>query len=75
MIKRKVVNLMTISKEYLVDTLKKEKNIKDSVADVLYNLVINIKLERSMDDIKNGRVMTLEESRERMRKKYASYNH
>ncbi len=29
--------------------------------DELYNLYLNSKLQKSIDDIKNGRVMTLEE--------------
>ena len=30
--------------------------------------------EKSNDDIKNGRVMSIEESKERMRKKYANFH-
>ena len=42
--------------------------------DATYTLYIHSKLKKSQDDIKNGRVMTVEESKERMRKKYASFD-
>ena len=40
----------------------------------IYTLYLHSKLQKSQDDIKNGRVMTIEESKERMRKKYASFD-
>ena len=42
--------------------------------DAIYALYLHSKLQKSQDDIKNGRVMTIEESKERMRKKYASFD-
>lgn len=42
--------------------------------DTLYTLYLKAKIKRSEDDLKNGRVMTVEESKERMRKKYESFN-
>ena len=42
--------------------------------DELYNLYLNSKLQKSIDDIKNGRVMTIEESIERMKKKYEDFH-
>ena len=42
--------------------------------DATYTLYIHSKLKKSQEDIKNGRVMTVEESKERMRKKYASFD-
>ena len=42
--------------------------------DTRYALYLNSKLQRSQNDIKNGRVMTIEESKERMRKKYADFD-
>ena len=41
--------------------------------DAIYTLYLHSKLQKSQDDIKNGKVMTVEESKERMRKKYKSY--
>lgn len=42
----------------------------DSLYDFLYDMVLFIGLKKSEEDIKNGRVMTIEESKERMRAKY-----
>ncbi len=42
--------------------------------DAIYALYLHSKLQKSQDDIKNGRVMTIEESKERMKKKYASFD-
>lgn len=42
--------------------------------DTLYTLYLKAKIKRSEDDLKNGRVMTVEESKERMRKKYEGFN-
>ena len=40
----------------------------------IYDLCVFIGLAKGVDDMRNGRGMTLEESRERMMKKYANYN-
>lgn len=42
--------------------------------DAIYALYLHSKLQKSQNDIKNGRVMTIEESKERMRKKYANFD-
>lgn len=42
----------------------------DSLYDFLYDMVLFIGLKKSEEDIKNGRVMTIEESKERMRAAY-----
>ena len=42
--------------------------------DAIYTLYLHSKLQKSQEDIKNGRVMTVKESKERMRKKYASFD-
>lgn len=42
----------------------------DSLYDFLYDMVLFIGLKKSKEDIKNGRVMTIEESKERMRAAY-----
>lgn len=39
----------------------------DSLYDFLYDMVLFIGLKKSEEDMKNGRVMTIEESKERMR--------
>lgn len=40
----------------------------------IYTLYLNSKLQKSQDDIKNGRVLTIEESKERMKAKYESFD-
>ena len=42
----------------------------DSLYDFLYDMVLFIGLKKSEEDIKNGKVMTIEESKERMRAAY-----
>ena len=42
----------------------------DSLYDFLYDMVLFIGLKKSEEDIKNGRVMTIEESKERMKAAY-----
>ena len=42
--------------------------------EAIYALYLHSKLCKSESDIKNGRVMTIEESKERMRKKYENFN-
>ena len=42
--------------------------------DALYALYLQSKLEKSEDDIKNGRVMTIEESKDRMKQKYENFD-
>ena len=46
----------------------------DTLYDLIYDALFYMAYLESEDDIKNGRVMTLEESKERMRKKYANFN-
>ena len=61
-----------------MELIKKTLNLvsakENNLYDLIYDLVFFISLEESEDDIKNGRVMTIEESKERMRKKYANFN-
>ena len=42
--------------------------------DAIYTLYLHSKLQKSQDDIKNGRVLTIDESKERMRIKYANFD-
>ncbi len=52
------------------------KNCEDdgTFVDSIYNLYLFIGIAKGVDDVKNGRGMTLKESRERMMKQYESYN-
>lgn len=49
------------------NNLKKSKTLTE---DELYNMYFMEKLQQSIDDIENGRVMTIEEAKRRMREKY-----
>lgn len=42
----------------------------DSLYDFLYDMVLFIGLQKSEEDIKNGKIMTIKESKERMKAKY-----
>ena len=58
--------------------MNEKKDILETVDtlsnDAVYAFYLNSKLQNSKNDIKNGKVMTVEESKERMRKKYANFN-
>ncbi len=53
-----------------INTLPNNITLDDST----YTLYLHSKLNKSKNDIKNGRVITIDESKERMRKKYENFN-
>ena len=65
--------IMTSKKQEILATVN---TLPDDTTwdDAIYTLYLHSKLQKSQEDIKNGRVMTVEESKERMRKKYASFD-
>lgn len=42
--------------------------------EAIYTLYLHSKSQKSQDDIKNGKVMSIEESKERMKNKYANFD-
>lgn len=66
------------NKQYNLDKiselLKQSKSDDGTFLDALYNLYLFIGITKSMNDIKNGNVMTVQESKERMMQKYESYS-
>ena len=60
--------------DFLKKTLSQVNTQDNTLYDFIYDLVFFAELQESEDDIRNGRVMTIEESKERMRKKYASFD-
>ena len=60
--------------EITKNILNAVKLTDDTLYDLLYDLLFFNALAESKEDIKNGRVMTIEESKERMRQKYANFN-
>ena len=55
---------------FIQEALSSINLLDDSLYDFLYDMVLFIGLKKSEEDIKNGRVMTIEESKERLRAKY-----
>ncbi len=51
-------------------TLSQVNTQENTLYDFIYNLVFFISLKESEDDIKNGRVMTIEESKARLMQEY-----
>lgn len=60
-------------KNEVAENLKSIPNAK-SLNEIFYTLYLKIKLARSEDDIKNGRVITLEDFDKEMEALYESYN-
>lgn len=67
-------NQEQFSLQKISELLKQSKSDDGTFLDALYNLYLFIGITKSMDDIKNGNVMTVEESKERMMQKYESYS-
>ncbi len=60
--------------EFMKKTLNQINNQENTLYDFIYNLVFFISLEESEEDIKNGRVMTIKESKERLMQEYEYLN-
>lgn len=63
-----------IQMEKISELLKKAPTDDGTFYGSLYDLYVFIGLVKSADDIRNGRGMTIEESRERIMKKYENSN-
>lgn len=60
--------------DFMKKTLNQVNLQENTLYDFIYNLVFFISLKESEDDIKNGRVMTIEESKERLMQEYEHLN-
>ena len=60
--------------DFMKKTLSQINTQENTLYDFIYNLVFFISLKESEDDIKNGRVMTIEESKARLMQKYGNLN-
>lgn len=60
--------------DFMKKTLNQVNPQENTLYDFIYNLVFFISLKESEDDIKNGRVCTLEELKAEMEAKYGSRN-
>ena len=56
------------------DTLNNLELTNDTLYDFIYDLFLYTKLEECKKEIENGKVLTLEESIERMKNKYADFH-
>ncbi len=60
--------------DFMKKTLNQVNTQENTLYDFIYNLVFFMSLKESEEDIKNGRVMTIEESKARLRQKYGNLN-
>ena len=60
--------------DFMKKTLNQVNTQENTLYDFIYNLIFFISLKESEDDIKNGRAMTIEESKERLMQKYGNLN-
>lgn len=60
--------------DFMKKTLSQVNTQENTLYDFIYNLLFFISLKESEDDIKNGRVMTIEESKARLMQKYGNLN-
>lgn len=67
-------NNENLSIEKISELLKKAPTDDGTFYGALYDLYLLIGIAKGIEDIKNGRGMTLEESKERMMRKYENYN-
>ena len=58
--------------DFMKKTLNQVNTQDNTLYDFIYDLIFFMSLKESEEDIKNGRVMTIEESKERLMKKYGN---
>ena len=59
--------------DFIKKTLNQVNTQDDTLYDFIYDLIFFMSLKESEEDIKNGRVMTLEELQDEMEALYESY--
>ena len=60
--------------DFIKETLSQVNTQENTLYDYIYNLIFFISLEESEENIKNGKVMTIEEATERMIQEYEHLN-
>ena len=60
--------------DFMKKTLNQVNVQENSLYDIIYDLFFFAELQESEDDIKNGRVCTLEELKTEMEARYGSYH-
>lgn len=59
---------------FMLNTLKNLEIIEDSFFDIIYDLYVQISIAKSIDDVQNGRMISLEDFEQEMEKLYANSN-
>ena len=60
--------------DFMKRTINQVDTQENTLYDYIYNLIFFISLKESEEDIKNGRVRSIEESKARLMQKYANLN-
>ena len=60
--------------DFMKKTLNQVNTQDNTLYDFIYDLIFFMSLKESEEDIKNGRVMTIEESKARLMRKYGNLN-
>ena len=60
--------------DFMKKTLNQVNTQDNTLYDFIYDLVFFLSLKESEEDIKNGRVMTIKESKERLMQEYEYLN-
>ena len=60
--------------EFIKKTLNQINTQENTLYDFIYNLIFFISLEESTEDTRNGKVMTIEETKERLMQEYEHFN-
>ena len=60
--------------DFMKKTLNQVNTQDNTLYDFIYDLIFFMSLKESEEDIKNGRVMTIEESKARLMQKYGILN-
>ena len=63
-----------IGMDFMKKTLNQVNTQDNTLYDFIYDLIFFMSLKESEEDIKNGRVMTIEESKARLMQKYGNLN-
>jgi len=60
--------------DFMKKTLNQVNTQENTLYDFIYNLVFFMSLQESEEDIENGKVMSIEESKERLMQEYEYLN-
>lgn len=58
--------------EFIVNSLKNIEVTEDTLFDIVYDLYVIVSIAKGMDDVQNGRVISLEDFEQEMEELYAN---